>query len=119
MLIVWSVLLNQFKDIIVKLQSVDVSLPNILDLCQSLIVLVANIIDNLELYEEGALEISVVKEYDKYTRQKRTQVVQADESDEEHTQFQGRDDLKVNTFLPILDRLYSAMCETCRYKGNQ
>lgn len=65
MLSVWSGLLNRY-----------INLPDILDLCQSLIELVGNMRDNFELYE-GALEISVVKEYEKETRRRRTRVVQA------------------------------------------
>ncbi len=38
--------------------------------------------------------------------------VEADESKEGHTQFQGRNDFKVNTFLPILDQLHSVLRET-------
>ncbi len=72
----------------------------------------ASIRDDFDLYEERALKVSVVKEYEKDARQKRTRVVQADESNEGHTQFQGRDDFKVNAFLPILDQLHSALRET-------
>lgn len=55
----------------------------------------ANIHDSFELYER-----------------RRARVVQPDESNEGHIQFQMRDDFKVNTFPLILDQLYSAMCET-------
>ncbi len=58
------------------------------------------------------MEVSVVKEYNKDTRRRRTRVVQADDSNEEHTQFQEQDDFKANTFLPILDQLHSVLCET-------
>ncbi len=68
MLNVWSVLLSRIKDIIVKLQRVDTSLPDILDLCQSLINLVESIRKNFDIYKERALDVSVVKEYEKHTR---------------------------------------------------
>ncbi len=56
MLNVWSVLLSLFEAVSVKLQRVDTSLPNILDLGQFLINLVAGIRDDFDLYEERMLE---------------------------------------------------------------
>ena len=105
MLIFWSTLLNRFKAVSRKLQGIDTRMVEVLDLYQSLILLVDDIHENFDFYEEKAKNLSINKMYTADVKRKKYRRLRADETNEGHVEFDGKDNFRINSFLPILDAI--------------
>lgn len=105
MLIFWSPLLNRFNAVSQQLQGIDTSMVEVLDLYQSLILLIDDTCKNFDLYEEKAKKLSINKVYTADVKRKKYRHLQAGETREGHVEFEGRDNFRINSFLPTLDAM--------------
>lgn len=105
MLVFWATLLNRFNAVSQKLQGIDTSMVEVLNLYQSLILLVDDTRKNFDLYEAKAKNLSINKMYTADVRRKKYRRIRSDETNEGHVDFNGRTNFRINSFLPILDAL--------------
>lgn len=105
MLVFWSTLLNRFNVVSQKIQGIDTTMEEVLDLYQSLILLIDDTRENFDLYEEKAKELSINKMYTADVKRKKHRLLQADETNEGYIEFHGRNNFRINSFVPILDAL--------------
>jgi hypothetical protein len=102
---VWNVILDRFNVVSQKIQNVSTSMSKVLDLYKSLVDLAKNIRNNFDHYEEKALKMSINKVYKNETKRKKYRHLHADETNEGQVEFNGRSDFKINTFIPIMDKI--------------
>ncbi len=102
---VWNVVLNRFNSVSQKIQSVSTSMREVLDLYRSLIDLAENIRNDFDHYEEKALTMSINIVYKNETKRRKYRRLFADETNEGQVEFDGRSDFKINTFIPIMDKI--------------
>lgn len=102
---VWNVILDRFNAVSQKIQSVSTSMREVLDLYKSLVDLAENIRNNFDHYEEKALKMSINKVYKNEMKRKKYRRLHADETNEGQVEFNRRSDFKINTFIPIMDKI--------------
>ncbi|KAL4143155.1 hypothetical protein QTP88_005518 [Uroleucon formosanum] len=102
---VWNVILDHFNVVSQKIQNVSTSMSEVLDLYKSLVDLAKNIRNNFDHYEEKALKMSINKVYKNEMKGKKYRRLHADETNEGQVEFNGRSDFKINTFIPIMDKI--------------
>ncbi|XP_065209411.1 zinc finger MYM-type protein 1-like [Planococcus citri] len=117
MLSIWSVLLERFDATSQKLQAVDTSISDTLDLYKSLVGFIEDARENFHLYEETAQKISTKQEFEKDVRRTKKRKLMSDElpkTRKDEVELSGRDDFRVNTFNVILDRILQDLNDKCR-----
>ncbi|KAL4710117.1 hypothetical protein ACJJTC_016519 [Scirpophaga incertulas] len=106
MTVFWSFILVHMNKTNKKLQSVDIDICTVVQLYDSIIHLISTERGNFDKYEQQALELSLVKEYEKDTKRIRKRKLTADESAEDITSsLSGRETFRVTVYLGIIDQI--------------
>lgn len=110
----WSTVLHRIHKVSKAMQSGTVDMLLVRDLYGSLEQYFMEQRNHFNYFEELAADISKITSYEKDTKRQPKRKVWPDEDrSEEVISFPGRNDLKINTFLPIID---SFVCEFKRRK---
>ncbi|OCT99580.1 hypothetical protein XELAEV_18005362mg [Xenopus laevis] len=88
-----------------RLQCVNIDIGTVVKLYDGLTTLVQDTRDEFERFERDAKELSGLEDYDSSTARPRKIKLPFDVSPQGHIQLSPRDKFRVNTFLPILDKL--------------
>jgi len=102
---VWNGILDRFNVVSQKIQNFGTSMREVLDLYKSLVDLAENIRNNFYHYKEKALKMSINKVYKNEMKRKKYRRLCADETNEGKVEFNRRSDFKINTFIPIVDKI--------------
>uniref|UniRef100_A0A1B8Y1W6 TTF-type domain-containing protein n=1 Tax=Xenopus tropicalis TaxID=8364 RepID=A0A1B8Y1W6_XENTR len=105
MTVFWSFILERFNATNKRLQCVDIEIGTVVRLYDGLTTLVQDTRDDFERFEREARELSGLEDYDASTARPRKIKLPFDVSPQGHIQLSPRDKFRVNTFLPILDKL--------------
>ncbi|XP_023311929.1 zinc finger MYM-type protein 1-like [Anoplophora glabripennis] len=99
MTVFWSFILVHMNKSNKKLQSVDIDICTVVQLYDSIIHIISTERGNFDKYEQQALELSLVKEYEKDTKRIRKRKLTADESAEDITSsLSGRETFRRKAF---------------------
>ncbi|XP_046674775.1 zinc finger MYM-type protein 1-like [Homalodisca vitripennis] len=112
----WSTALHRIHKVSKTIQSGTVDVLLVRDLYGSLEEYFVSERNNFSYFEELGMKITKTETYDSYEKDTSRQTkrkVWPDETRSEEVNLTGRDDLRINTFLPILD---SFICEFKRRK---
>ncbi|CAG9793083.1 unnamed protein product [Diatraea saccharalis] len=106
MTVFWDFILVHMNKTNKNLQSVDIDICTVIQINDSLIQIISAERENFYKYEQQALELSLVKEYEKDTKRIRKRKLTADESADDITfSLSGRETFRVAVYLVIIDRL--------------
>ncbi|OCU00650.1 hypothetical protein XELAEV_18006429mg [Xenopus laevis] len=105
MTVFWSLILEWFNAASKRLQCVNIDIGTVVKLYDGLTTLVQDTRDEFERFERDAKELSGLEDYDSSTARPRKIKLPFDVSPQGHIQLSPRDKFRVNTFLPILDKL--------------
>ncbi|OCU00520.1 hypothetical protein XELAEV_18006298mg [Xenopus laevis] len=105
MTVFWSFILERFNATSKRLQCVNIDIGTVVKLYDGLTTLVQDTWDEFERFERDAKELSGLEDYDSSTARPRKIKLPFDVSPQGHIQLCPRDKFRVNTFLPILDKL--------------
>lgn len=109
MAVFWGFLLNRLNITNKKLQSVNIDIFTVVQLYDSLIELVTDSRDKFNEFESKAKILSEIQEYEKDTRRIKKRKIQPGESAAGEVELDGRDKMRVSTFLVVLDNLKSEL----------
>lgn len=105
----WGRILKRMNAVNKELQSVDIDVSRVVDLYDSLIEFVAETRDNFTFYEDEALKVSLVTEYeldsDSKRKRRRKRFADEDLNEDVETPKCGSDHFRINVFFVILDHL--------------
>ena len=107
--LVWNEILCRFHSVSKALQSVDIELPTVVELYKSLIEYVEHLREKFAIYECKAIEKCDIHEYVQNTMRPRRRTTIFNENQENAHRFCGRENLKINTFFVIMDKLYTEL----------
>jgi len=102
---VWNVILDRFNVVSQKIQNVSTNMREMLDLYKYVVDLAENNRNNFDHYEEIALKMLINKVYKNKTERKKYRRLHADKTNEGQVEFNRRSDFKINTFIPIIDKI--------------
>uniref|UniRef100_V5GSK2 Uncharacterized protein n=1 Tax=Anoplophora glabripennis TaxID=217634 RepID=V5GSK2_ANOGL len=106
MTVFWSFILVHMNKSNKKLQSVDINICTVVQLYDSIIHIISTERGNFDKYEQQALELSLVKEYEKDTKRIRKRKLTADESAEDNFFIIGSGNIPSNS----ISRNYRPNC---------
>lgn len=102
----WNVILERLNKENIKKQNSTVDLQTVTELYKFLYEFVRNELENFKYFEEMAMEVSVIKEYENETsKRKRKRKIFADKTPEEEIEIIASEHFKVQTYIVIIDRL--------------
>lgn len=116
-----AILLNLWYDVLKRfhansktLQNVATDLNVTCHIYKSLMEYVMSLRDNYDSYEEKGIELSKTKVYaldDEETKRRPKRKIRPDEAkgQDDETSFSGKEDLKINTFNVVIDRLHAEL----------
>ncbi|XP_050511746.1 zinc finger MYM-type protein 1-like [Diabrotica virgifera virgifera] len=107
MVVFWNAILERLNKVSIQIQSSSVDVLTVSDLYGSLVEFTIAERDNFDYFEEKAIEMSALKQYQgEIKRQpKRKKMTDETSNEEPETPYGSRDFFRVDTFLVILDRL--------------
>ncbi|XP_050516728.1 uncharacterized protein LOC126891593 [Diabrotica virgifera virgifera] len=107
MVVFWNAILERLNKVSIQIQSSSVDVLTVSDLYGSLVEFTIAERDNFDYFEEKAIEMSALKQYqgEKKRQPKRKKMTDETSNEEPETPYGSRDFFRVDTFLVILDRL--------------
>lgn len=105
----WGTVLPRLESVNKYVQNTDVDVWAVVRILKSLIKFFDELREQFNIYEEKALKVCVKKTYERDEKRQCIRKLQADESRDGEVRFSGRDNVRVNTFLPIIDKLQEQM----------
>ncbi|XP_046973656.1 zinc finger MYM-type protein 1-like [Vanessa cardui] len=107
MAVFWGCLLDRINATSKKLQSVEIDITIVIELYDTLIHFVGETRENFDEFENKAIKLSFVQEYEKDFRRNRKRKLLPDETNtgENMKQKNGRENFRINTFLVVIDTL--------------
>jgi hypothetical protein len=105
MVVFWNIMLERLNKVSAQIQSSSVDVLTISDLYGSLLEFVIAERENFTYFEENAIKMSELKQYQGDIKRQPKRRKFADETLNKEIETTSRDSFKVNTFLVILDRL--------------
>jgi hypothetical protein len=105
MVVFWNIMLERLNKVSAQIQSSSVDVLTISDLYGSLLEFVIAERENFTYFEESAIKMSELKQYQGDIKRQPKRRKFADETLNKEIETTSRDSFKVNTFLVILDRL--------------
>lgn len=103
----WGTILFRLHKVNKYVQNEDIDVTAVVEVFKSLIKFFEELREQFDVYENKALDVceNETYDYERDERRKTTRKLQADESRDGEVCFSGRDDFRVNTFLPIVDKV--------------
>ncbi|XP_046587865.1 zinc finger MYM-type protein 1-like [Neodiprion lecontei] len=105
MVVTWSDILERFEKTNKSLQRVNIDLTTVVQLYDALQAYVIDLRDRFNHYEAKAKELSQCNEYAHENRRRRRRTVKFDEVNDNEAIFDEKQNMRINMFLVILDRL--------------
>ncbi|XP_046608527.1 zinc finger MYM-type protein 1-like [Neodiprion virginianus] len=109
MAVTWSDILERFEKTNKSLQRVNIDLTTLVQLYDALQAFVVGLRDRFDDYEEKAKELSQCNEYAHENQRRRRRTARFDEVSGNEAILDGKQNMRIKTFLVILDRLSSEL----------
>ncbi|XP_074039832.1 uncharacterized protein [Leptinotarsa decemlineata] len=102
----WGTILFRLNKVNKYVQNEDTDALAVTEVFNSLISFFEELRNQFDIYENKALDVSETKIYEYDNRRKKTRKLQDDETRDGEVSFTtGRDSFRVNTFIPIIDKV--------------
>lgn len=101
----WGTILFRLHKVNKYVQNEDIDAMAVVEVFKSLISFFEELRNQFDLYENKALDVCENKVYEHDKRRRTTRKLQDDESRDGEVSLSGRDNFRVNTFLPIIDKV--------------
>lgn len=100
----WNAILQRFDKTNKSLQNQSLDIYTTVKLYESLKTYIETLRDNFSVYEEKGKELSQCSEYQRETQWHKRRKVQYNETNDNEAAFDGRENMKINTFFLVIDK---------------